>query len=118
LITALRWAAPLVVPEQRDQQDDRNWHADHPKQNASTESHVDLQLVAAMRDAPTIHCVKKGSMFGFNRASCARTMPTAHIFHARLGKLINRLAANCGAVRELQRNWNECVFPTFSAGTH
>jgi hypothetical protein len=110
------------MPEQRDQNDDRNWHPEQPKQSTSTESHVDLQLVAAVRDAHTIHCAKKGSMFGLNRASCARRssapMPTAHNFHARLGKLINRLAANCGAVRELQRNWNECVFPTFSAGAH
>jgi hypothetical protein len=37
--------AASVVPEQRDQQDDRNWHADQPKQNTSTESHVDLQLL-------------------------------------------------------------------------
>jgi hypothetical protein len=36
-----------MVPEQRDQQNDRNWHADQPKQNTSTETHVDLQLVSS-----------------------------------------------------------------------
>jgi hypothetical protein len=40
---------PSVMPEQRDQQNDRNWYADQPKQNTSTKSHVDLQLVAAVK---------------------------------------------------------------------
>jgi hypothetical protein len=31
-----------VVPEQRQQDEDRNWHAQQPKQYSSTESHVDL----------------------------------------------------------------------------
>jgi hypothetical protein len=66
-----------VVPEQRDQQNDRNWHAEQPKQNASTKSHVDLQLVEAMNDVLVIRGTKKGSMAAPDTRRYARFAATA-----------------------------------------
>jgi hypothetical protein len=33
-----------VMPEQREQNDDRQWHAEQPKQNSTSETHLRLSF--------------------------------------------------------------------------
>jgi hypothetical protein len=37
-----------MMPEQRKQKNERQWHSEHPKQNTSSETHINLLRFAAI----------------------------------------------------------------------
>jgi hypothetical protein len=55
-----------MMPEQREQNDDRQWYANQPKQSPSSETHATL-LIFATGERPRLENAATGSTFpGFD----------------------------------------------------
>jgi hypothetical protein len=96
-----------VVPEQCHEDDDRNWHAQQPKQYTSTESHVDLRSVLAWK----LGAITRATTKGFIALPCSRMSAIAQTESLRSPPI-----SNCGVLHHSEQISSIRVFRPYGSG--